>query len=115
MVKLIKRLLAYLFYIEDEPNSTFNRRWRYCPQIGFYNGRFYIGLGMELIQFEGKPVEPHLVSYTTLQFIYNPKKWMIGQDHIYYDGGPHCHYQFGPFAWNENWRWCKKCAHEIEI
>lgn len=113
-MNFLRRLYEKIFYIEDiGDNYTNGRRWRYWPEIGFYKGRFYIGVCIQLIQVENKPRKPDAIQDATIQLFYDPRKWVIGQEHIYYDG-PHCHYQFGPFAWNTSWRWCKKCMPDEE-
>ena len=109
---MISRLIQWLLYFSEKPGDRHynNRRWRYWPQIGFYNGRFYIGWALELVQFAGKVYdEPTICSDWNIQFVYDPRKWRFGQEHLYYNG-PHCFYEFGPIAFIEAWRWCEKCC-----
>ena len=110
----MKRILEWLLYIDEDqsPENTmraFNRRWRYWPAVGHWNGRVYLGLQLQLIQFKGELYDkPTVAEDFQLQFIYDPRKWKIGQEHMYYDG-PHCIYDFGPFAIYRHWGWCLKC------
>lgn len=113
---IFNKIIEKIFYINETPNgemSHLNRRWRYMPKGGHYGyGKlFYIGWSTELVQYEGKPMEPRVIQEVQMQFIYHPKMWKIGQEHMYYDG-PHCFYQFGPFRYYNGWRWCKKCYPE---
>lgn len=107
---MIRRLLDKLLHVEDDPSDRcyHNRRWRWTPIIELdRRGRaLYIGISLDLVQYDGKPHSPRAVHYR--DFSLHPFDWQIGQDHVYYDG-PHCCYKLGPFRFSESWRRCAKC------
>ena len=111
--KKFKAVLGFEFG-DDEPMPEWcrklDRRWRWVLGAAHWNHRVAVGMDLLLTQFEGKrDPDPTVVQSANLLFIYDPREWKVGQDHMYYDG-PHCLYQFGPFAlsWELD-RDCHKC------
>lgn len=98
----IKRLWSFIIYhglyIQDEPDSKYNRQWR--RWIDSYKKESFVALSYEvqLTQFEGNPMNPRPVVIKQLGLEFNPKKWKVDQDHTYYDGN-HCQYHFGPLSY----------------
>lgn len=123
------RRLIKLFGVEfgDEAPVTeyereLDRRWRWRPDVGFYNGRVYVEHALYLVQYKSKREEARIVASVQFQFLYDPRRWSISgeaedaekfrlweQWHGYYDG-PHCFYRIGPFAiMKDGIGWCLKC------
>lgn len=94
----------------DEKIKAWNRRWRWRPEVGLWNGRIFVGFQCEMIESHGvQGIDDHVESWA-VQLVYNPRKWKVTQAHVYYDG-PHCAYQLGPFEFrtdgmNDN---CRRC------
>lgn len=112
-IKLCWSFLVYhLLYIQDTPDSKYNRQWR--RWIEWYRKDSYVAISFEkqLTQFNGLPMGPRAVSIKQIGLEFNPKKWCIKQDHTYYDGN-HCQYEFGPFSYyTSGSKNCEKCDNE---
>lgn len=112
----IKRLWSFIvyhvFYIQDEPESKYNRQWR--RWMDTYKMESFIGISYEkqITQFEGKPMIPRPVVIRQIGIEFNPKKWKMVQGHTYYDGN-HCQYHFGPFSYyTSGTKDCSRCREE---
>jgi hypothetical protein len=102
-----------------------DRRWRWRPQAGLYEGRVYFGWDMQLVQYQGKRDAPRTVGDWQMQLFFDPRRWVTRESykatrkfglweiwHGYYDG-PHCFWRLGPLAvMRHEIGWCLKCMPE---
>lgn len=106
--------LISFFYKKDDINSPYGRQWRTIHIISIRSSLVNIGWETQLTHWEFKKIEPRPVSGLYLSIEFNPLKWKIEENHIYYDS-THCFFQKGPFIYSKsNFGECKKCLETTD-
>ena len=105
-----EKLIVKLFHVQDIPDSTYGREWKY----GLHFSKKYLSVSWELnlIRWEGKLQEPRPVCMAGIMVKPKIKEWKVESDHTYYDGH-HCSWQLGPIlVYRSGFGHCDKCYNE---